>query len=423
MDTSGIKEILNKVSFLRDYSSLILPVVIGLAGIVLLVLTPLVMGNKLKKQVNKESISNRGKAISSLRRNNVSRDQWREEKKYQDAYGNDANRIILLSEQTSQRELLSYKIFPEPKDTSMLIFEKFGQEFCSKVDNLLRSLRAIESPSQVELDRELERSGSSEMKVSRSRRLGRFYRSSMQVDKVRMRITDALCTRRAASGGIFAIAPDIRGYDFWNSYVFAGEEAAVKDCWYWQLGYWVIEDVVDTIERMNSGSKNVLSSPVKRLLNVSFKLKDQRGQFRSSRSGRSDEDRPYYVLSLKDGLVKSCTGRVGDDQTDIVHFNVIVLVDVKHMLEFMNELCSAKQHKFRGFSGDEQERIFKHNQITILESSMTSISRFSEDHELYRYGDDVVVELSLVCEYIFNKKGYEPINPEAVKSEEEEEDY
>jgi len=36
-------------------------------------------------------------------------------------------------------------------------------------------------------------------------------------------------------------------------------------------------------------------------------------------------------------------------------------------------------------------------------------------HDLYRYGEDAVVELELVCEYIFNKKGYDEIKPELVK--------
>jgi hypothetical protein len=91
----------------------------------------------------------------------------------------------------------------------------------------------------------------------------------------------------------------------------------------------------------------------------------------------------------------------------------------------MQQLCSAKQHKFRGFFGDEQEQIFRHNQIAILESDIRSIDREDETHRLYRYGEDAVVELDLVCEYIFNRSGYDVVKPESVKkesaSEEEEE--
>jgi hypothetical protein len=81
----------------------------------------------------------------------------------------------------------------------------------------------------------------------------------------------------------------------------------------------------------------------------------------------------------------------------------------------MQQLCSAKQHKFRGFSGEEQEQVFKHNQITVLESNIRSIDREDATHNLYRYGEDAVVVLDLICEYIFDKNGYDEIKPELVK--------
>jgi hypothetical protein len=36
-------------------------------------------------------------------------------------------------------------------------------------------------------------------------------------------------------------------------------------------------------------------------------------------------------------------------------------------------------------------------------------------HQLYRYGQDAVVELNLICEYLFEKAGYEAIIPGAIK--------
>ena len=65
--------------------------------------------------MEKESIL-LGKKVDSLNRNAVARDQWKIEQKYQQAYENDANQIARLALQSTQRELLSYKIFPEPKD-------------------------------------------------------------------------------------------------------------------------------------------------------------------------------------------------------------------------------------------------------------------------------------------------------------------
>jgi hypothetical protein len=243
------------------------------------------------------------------------------------------------------------------------------------------------------------------------------YRGSGEVEAT---ITDVLCREKAESASVYANPADLSGYEFWKEYEYIGMDEAVKDCWYWQLAYWVIEDVVDTIGAMNSGSNSVFTSPVKRLLAVSFIVSDRRLRGRGV-----DDKRPSYVLSSIDGLAEPCTGRFSDIDIDVVHFDVVVVISTKAILSFMQQLCSAKQHEFRGFSGEEQERIFRHNQITILESNIKSIDQEDRTHDLYRYGEDAVVELDLICEYIFNRNGYDEIKPESVKiesvSEEEEE--
>jgi hypothetical protein len=196
----------------------------------------------------------------------------------------------------------------------------------------------------------------------------------------------------------------------------------VKDCWNWQLGYWIIEDVIDTIAAMNSGSNSVFTSPVKRLMGAGFNVGGARvSSRRSSQSVYSEE--PGYVLYPTDGLTESCTGRVSDKNIDVVHFNVVVVVNSKSVLSFMQQLCSAKEHKFAGFSGEsEKPQTFKHNQITILETNISPIDRGDLDHKLYRYGEDAVVKLDLICEYIFNKKGYDEIKPPSIKESLEEEE-
>ncbi len=125
--------------------------------------------------------------------------------------------------------------------------------------------------------------------------------------------------------------------------------------------------------------------------------------------------RPSYVLPFEGELTKPYTGRSCNDEVDVVHFNTVVVVSTKAVLPFMQQLCSAKQHKSRGFSNKEQEQISKHNQITILESNIRSIDRGDKTHSLYRYVEDSVVELDLTCEYIFNKNGYDKIKPELIK--------
>ena len=202
---------------------------------------------------------------------------------------------------------------------------------------------------------------------------------------------------------------------------------AVEDCFYHQLAYWIIDDIFQTIATMNSGHENVLTAPAKRFMGISFTmgLKRPRGAsgggvargFRGSRMKKQSEDadRPAYVRDRKDGLSESCTGRFCSKDIDVTHFNFSIIVSTKSILPFMKELCSFKEHQFRGYpDGTEPPQKFKHNQITILESKIGSINPNNQTHRYYRYGDESVVSLDLICEYIFNIASYEILVPQPV---------
>ena len=403
MDIAKFKDIIRKLSIFRNYSPLLVPVVVAVVAGLLFIPTQLMSG-KLKKQIASESVS-MGRRVQSLGKTVPAREQWKVEQAYQQDYEADANQMALLAMQSSQRQLLSYKIFPEPKDTSTLIFGEFGRRFRTGIEQLLGRLNARDCPTVAELERSLLSSGSPVRGVGRRR-------STRNLSEVEATITDALCRAKAESASVYANLTGLSGYDFWAEYEYAGMEQAVKECWYWQLGYWIIEDVIDTIAACNSGSDSVFASPVKRLMSVSFTASGA-----GSRK-KTVGDRPSYVLSIGDELAGSFTERFCDDDIDVVHFNVVVVVTAKAVLPFMQQLCSAKGHTFQGFLGElERPQTFEHNQITILESNIASVDRESEEHTLYRYGEDAVVELSLVCEYIFNKDGYDKLKPESVKKE------
>jgi hypothetical protein len=57
----------------------------------------------------------------------------------------------------------------------------------------------------------------------------------------------------------------------------------------------------------------------------------------------------------------------------------------------------------------------KHNQITVLKSDVSPVNRIKASSEGYYYGNDAVVRLDLVCEYIFNCAGYSAIKPQSIK--------
>jgi hypothetical protein len=246
-------------------------------------------------------------------------------------------------------------------------------------------------------------------------------------------IIDQMCEKRARSFSVYVSPIDIAGYEHWADYQFDPNMVpAVKDAWYHQLAYWVTEDIIGTMKTINS-DRDILSAPVKRLTRLSFSMGLQRPGSRGSsavirsiggrrtRQQQDDEtDRPAYVIEDKDGLSESLTGRYSESTSpvDVIHFNVAVVVATKDILPFMQQLCSAKEHRFTGYpDGSQPAQTFKHNQITILESKSGPVNQESIDHLYYRYGDESVVELDLICEYIFNKKGYEPVKPTAVIDE------
>jgi len=239
-------------------------------------------------------------------------------------------------------------------------------------------------------------------------------------------VIDEICRERAKSLSVYAYPSDLTGYDFWADYKLAVEpNKAIEDCWYFQSAFWVIEDIFNTISSVNSAYDSVLTAPVKQLRQMSFTMGLKRpgaggGVFtgrrrRGSTAKKDDVDKPVYVHSNDDGLAESCTGRftTPDGDLDVIQLNVAIVIDVKSIMPFLKELCSAKEHKFRGFDGKEPEQTFKHNQITVLESKFRAVE--DEPYSLYDYGDAPVVELDLICEYIFNKKGYEKIKPKTVK--------
>jgi hypothetical protein len=386
---------------LRVFSVLIWPGVILVAcGAVLT--AALLMASDLRQKVSKESVP-MDNQIRSMLKSSPSAGQVAVEKRYQEEFQQDANLIQRLSVQCTQRELLSYDLFPQPKDTSVLLFTRFGEKYRQGIEGLTQKLNARDCPTADEL--------SVARQASNSSRLSRLSPSG----GTSLRIEEEICLARAKAASVYANPLSIGGYEFWKTYKYSDIETSVKDCWYWQIGYWIIEDVFSTVNAMNAGSDCVLNSPVKRIEGVGFVTPDTLIGGTGT-IGTASQEKPKYVTKPEEQLTESFTGRISNADIDVVHFSMVVVLSNKAIIPFMRELCSAKEHKFTGFTGQEPQRIFKHNQITILESRVKPLYVASEGHQHYRYGTGSVVEVELVCEYIFNKKGYEAIKPELTKN-------
>jgi hypothetical protein len=231
-------------------------------------------------------------------------------------------------------------------------------------------------------------------------------------------IEEAICMSKAKGLSVYAKPEDIAGYKFWENYsVTMKFENSVADCWYWQVGYWCLQDVFSTIGEMNKNSKNVLDSPVKRIMVASFVPGEDALSTRSSRgvAVETAANMPKYVFSSQSALSELTTGRTCNDVIDVVHFNIIVVVEARSVTDFMNELCSSKEHVFKGWDGQQPAEQMKHNQISILQYVSRPVDRTEDLHKYYRYGQEAVVELNLVCEYMFQKKAYASIMPALVK--------
>jgi len=443
MNAPDIKDILKKLSVLKNNVSLLASIIIVIIAALLFIPTKL-MSDRLTKRVETESLG-MGRKVSSAISNPVSKDMPEKQAAYLSVYGNDANQVTLLALQSTERELLSYKIFPDPNDDSILLFQEFGQDYQKGIDTMFEKLKARDCPTTDELQRGLQTLtgsrrgmgvgmgmgvGVSMQATPRRTSMRDLGLSVTRMDDASFTIVDGICESRAREAGVYGTPLDIAGYSFWREYKYSGvkKEDALKTCWYYQLAYWVIEDVVDTISTANAGHESLLGAPVKRLKQLTFtmglkkasKVGKKGGAIIRGMSARKkkdvESDRPSYIMAIEEGLTESCTGRLTDDKIDVIHFNFTVIIEAKSLLPFMKTLCSAKTHTFQGWWGKKAPQQFKHNQITILETSTSSIDADGPEHARYRYGKEKVVEFDVICEYIFNKQAYDPIKPEIVKN-------
>jgi len=401
------------MKFIRKYSALLIP--IGIIFVSVLIFIPtILMGHSLRNEIEQGSVS-QGDTIGSMVRKAPSSEQYEIEKQYQAQQGKDADGIAQLAKQSSQRMLISYKIFPEPKGISQQRYVDFGKDYRSAIEKLVKSMNALDAPSESDIQKETNR------KVSGARgarkRTTKRGKAGQQEDSTSI-IIDAVCQKRAESIQVYANPNLFNWYGFWDDYEYIGSSGAIKDCWHSQVSYWIYQDVVATINSMNTGFEDVLTSPVKRLIGVSFEGPVEYQVQRRGEVSLGREDKPIYVSDEEVQIlgVKPWTGRIGNAEIDVVHFSVGVVLESREFMSFIKELCSEKEHLFReGYQENGLEKLYKHNQITVLKSEINPIVPDSENHKYYRYGDGASVEVMLVCEYVFNRGGYDVIKPKSIK--------
>ncbi len=276
----SFKDIIGKLNVFRNNKALLVPVMIVLVAVLFFVPTTL-MSMRLRNRVQEESIRKGASVIKRLKADPISGEQYQIELARQTARAEDANAIERLAVQTTQRELLSYDIFPEPDpnaDFSVVIFQVFGERLRNGIDTRIQDIKGLDCPTDEELQRAVENSSASRSRLGgRSpmmdtlgglgggRGFGNLYGGGMMPGgNINRLIIDEICEARAKSISVYLNPSDVAGYEYWAKFTYEGKDDAIKDCWYHQLSYWVIEDIFDTMATMNSGHENVMTAPVKR---------------------------------------------------------------------------------------------------------------------------------------------------------------
>jgi hypothetical protein len=432
-------DIFKRLSFLKNNLSLLVPILIAVVALLLFIPTRILSG-KLRDTVTRQS-GQVGRSVTSLIGRAEQAAKAKQLEPLVTAYAKDANQIENLMKQTTLRELLTYQIFPDTNERTALLFEQFDERYRSGIDAMLKSVKAGVPPTDSEIRAALERTpqstfggayGSPYGGRNPSRMSGPMgpavpgrdrQFTSFSLPETQRKIVDNISLEKARAAGVYLSPVDLAGYTYWSDWKFENRDAAYRDCWYYQLGYWAIEDVIATVGKMNQNATSILDAPVKRVMNTGFVF-GRSGMRRSMRRPgvgairtKKEGENPTYVTSARNAMSTPCTGRVCNEDIDVFHFEVRTIVDARYVMEFMKELCSAKEHKFRGWKGTGPEQTYKHNQITILETNVAPVDKMDLDHDFYVYGDEPVVDLDLFCEYVLNKPAYEEIKPQLIKDD------
>ncbi|MCL5282854.1 MAG: hypothetical protein M1376_23465, partial [Planctomycetes bacterium] len=151
--------VLALLGFLKNNLALLVPIIIMILAILLFIPTTL-LSRSLRKTMETKSVK-AGQDIDRLIRDVNQAAEAEALTPYINAYAQDANEFDKLILHTTQRELLSYKIFADPNNISQLAFDPFRQGFVSGIEAMLLSLKAGLPPTETEIYAALETSSRS----------------------------------------------------------------------------------------------------------------------------------------------------------------------------------------------------------------------------------------------------------------------
>ncbi len=355
---------------------------------------------------------------------------------------------------TSSRPLLYKNVFPSAKaDESKIHYIRFAEEYTKAIDRLYGNsgLNAGDKPTQLEEKNYLEDSrrtrttggGGAGIGMEIGYATGGMGNASGSADQ---KLLAEYRENKANDISIYADQTSFVLYDFWKLHDGkSGTPTTLQiDSWLSQIAFWIQEDVVISINKINDKNKSVKENPIKRLVEISFAgLQTQTGSANakiggggmagggmpmpamgkltsgslisriggintlpgyvikpSSSSNTSETSSPY-----KNSLATPWSNRFCDELIDVLHFNISVIMASDDVNEFINALQSPRAN----IDGTNQR-----NQITVLEYNIIPVNVQTEELSGYYYGSGAISKVEYVCEYVFFKDGYSDFVPTSI---------
>ncbi|MBL0870263.1 MAG: hypothetical protein IBJ18_06790 [Phycisphaerales bacterium] len=191
-----------------------------------------------------------------------------------------------------------------------------------------------------------------------------------------------------------------------------GQRPTMAQAFDWQQQYWVIEDILQAIEKANesAGSTGIPGSVVKRLEDVMVLAKF--GRDSGTPAGANPEGGAPAAAGTEvgpDGGViptdptRSVTGRIsgpgtGNNLYDVRKARIVVVVSAKNATKFIDALSKV-------------------NFITVLDADLEAVDPNADLKQGYYYGEEPVVRMSLELESIWLRDWTKLVMPKDVRAE------
>lgn len=311
----------------------------------------------------------------------------------------DRKETLNLIKKTTARPLLYPEVFEEDISVADLYvhYGRFAERYCLAVEDLINRLNGGDKLNEAEEEKirldYLQKTGSVISDPS-----GGVFGTAVGVEQGRINKTiEGKRKDRAESIAIYATTNAFCCLSHWQARPSDERAKMIPEIWYTQIAYWIQEDVVGAIKQINDNSNSVFNSPVKRLLGIAFggqapesvttlASASARGAVASSIGTTASEEfqtiLPCYVISsssaaagqgvdptmsstepaglgyveseigyieseptaitasikIEGGMTRSKPEFFSDNLVNVVHFEIIVVIDSSEIHNFINTL-------------------------------------------------------------------------------------